>query len=151
MPLEQCRDGAAGRPSAEGSKLLPGTTIFLGPFLPLSVAPHGQTQFTSSVFGGLTRFLLRCSLRDFLGFCHGLWLFWSWFLLLQMGERHSSPGIHFGHHLFVMGFPLLSVGMQLGLHPGLVGIHLDQEFQYLFHCALLHSCLIHSIFSIQSS
>jgi hypothetical protein len=50
MSLEQCRDGAAGKPSAESSKLLPGATIFLGPFLPPSVAPHGQTLLACACY-----------------------------------------------------------------------------------------------------
>jgi hypothetical protein len=64
MSFEQCRDDAAGKSSAEGSKLLPGTTIFLGPFLPLSVTPHGQTQFASSVLS-CSELLIRRSLGDF--------------------------------------------------------------------------------------
>jgi hypothetical protein len=58
MSLEQCRDGAAGKQSAEGSKLLPGPTIDLGPFLPLSVAPHGQTLLASSVLGACARYIV---------------------------------------------------------------------------------------------
>jgi hypothetical protein len=77
MSLEQCRVGAGGKPSAEGSKLLPGTTIFLGPFLPLSVAPHGQTQFTSSILSCSELPFVSCSLGDFLPLRHDLCLFWS--------------------------------------------------------------------------
>jgi hypothetical protein len=99
MSLEQCRDGAAGKPPAEGSKLLPGPTIFLGPFLPLSVVPHSQTLLASSV--------LSCSLGDFLLIRHHLCLYWSWFpLFLQTGVCHFSAGLRLfkpGIHLFFTG------------------------------------------------
>jgi hypothetical protein len=77
MSFERCRNGAAGNSSAEGSKHLPGPTIFLGPFPPLSVAPHGQTRVTSSVLSCSELILNRRFLGDFHGFRHGLCLFWS--------------------------------------------------------------------------
>jgi hypothetical protein len=97
------------------------------------MAPHGQTQLTGLVLGGLTRFLLRCTLRDYLGLRHGLWNFWSWFLLLQIGVRHSfKPSIYFGPHLFEIGFPFgphfFAMGFPFGPH----------FFEKGFHYGLLH-------------
>jgi hypothetical protein len=119
---------------------LPQPTIGFGLRLQTSAAPYGQTKFPTSVLGDSDRLLTRHSLGDYLGFRHGLYLFWSWFLLLQTGVRHSSkPSIHFGPHLFAMGFHLSSVSIhfggkktKLGFHPG------HQMFQHLFHLAWIH-------------
>jgi hypothetical protein len=103
------------------------------------VAPHGQTLLASSVFVGSDRLLIRRSNWDIQGLLHGLGLPWGWFLL-QIGVRYSSkPSIHFGPHLFAMGFHLSSVGIhfggektKLGFHPG------HQMFQHLLHLAWIH-------------
>jgi hypothetical protein len=88
--------------SAKGSKLLPGPTIELGLFLPLSVAPHGQTLLAS------------CSLGDFLPIRHDLCLFWSWFLFHLHHSIEDFLGLLYGLRLLWSSFLfLLQTGVSL--------------------------------------
>jgi hypothetical protein len=98
----------------EGSKLLPEPTIDLGPFLPLSVALHGQTLLTRSVLGGSERLLVSCSLGDFLPLRHDLCLFWGWFLFHLHHSLEDFLGLFHGLWLFWSWFLLF---LQTSLRP----------------------------------
>jgi hypothetical protein len=41
----------------------------------------------------------------------------------------TPPDIHFGHHLFMMGFSFMLGGLHLGLYPGLTSNLEFQEFR----------------------
>jgi hypothetical protein len=75
--LAQRRDETTGWPSDGGGTILPQPTIAFGPRLQTSAAPYGQKKVPRSVLGDSDRLLVCRSLGDFLGFRHGLWLFWS--------------------------------------------------------------------------